>query len=144
MNAVVMDIITREIEERFAMDSFRQICNAEDLLIPAATRKPHKRMVTRFWTFLHECERHGGTQSDLRRDTVISDICESQQFATRTVQPGAVCAGPKDNMDCDKTDIIGLEQQRLFYNKLYGDMSFKKSRQVKMLASVTSSCDLIA
>ena len=46
-----LDVITRQIEERFVTDSFRQICNAEDLLIRAATGKPHTNELRQFLNF---------------------------------------------------------------------------------------------
>lgn len=46
-----LDIITRQIEQRFTTDSFRQICNAEDLLIRAATGKTYTNELQQFLNF---------------------------------------------------------------------------------------------
>ena len=47
-----MDIITRQVEDRFATDSFRQICSAEDLLIWAVTGKLTQTNCDSFWIFV--------------------------------------------------------------------------------------------
>jgi len=46
-----LDIITRQVEERFATDSFRHICNTEDLLLWAAAGKPHTNKLRQFLNF---------------------------------------------------------------------------------------------
>jgi hypothetical protein len=43
-----IDTITTQIDHRFASDSFQQICNAEDLLIKAATAQPYKNELQQF------------------------------------------------------------------------------------------------
>jgi len=46
-----LDTVSGQLEDRFSTDSFRQICNAEDLLIRAAIGKPHTNELQQFINF---------------------------------------------------------------------------------------------
>ena len=43
-----LDIVVKQIEDRFTSDSFLQISNAEDLLVRAASGQPYKNELTKF------------------------------------------------------------------------------------------------
>ena len=92
-----LDIISGKIEERFATESFQQICNAEDLLIRAATGKPHSNELQQFVKF-------------------YDDFDISSLAAQLTILHGAVTNRVQNRKQSDVERITILEVANLLKN----------------------------
>ena len=58
-----------------------------------------------------------------------------------TLSSGVV-AGVGDKGNCDCADAIGLEMQKKWDEKNYGDVSFKKGEQVKTISQMINTCSV--